>query len=199
MQVDVGFGDAITPEPERIAFPTLLNGPQPTLLAYPPYTAIAEKFQPMVALDMANSRMKDFYDILVIFRSFSLEAKILAQAIQRTFERRAMPLPTQIPTALTPEFSSDAQKQMQWKAFTSKSRLTEPMGDLSSVIAELNQHLRPTLHLIGIDLNSISRKAPMPINPIRYTEKVVKNFLRYQVTTYPFSDPGLNAQMKSLL
>lgn len=70
-----------------IGFPTLLDGPAPSLLAYPPYTAIDEKFQAMVVLDMANSRMKDFYDICVLFRSFTLDAEILATAVRRTFER----------------------------------------------------------------------------------------------------------------
>ncbi len=148
LQVDVGFGDAITPEPERITFPTLLDGPAPVLLAYPPYTAIAEKFQAMVVLDMANSRMKDFYDICVMFRSFPLDAEILAKAIQRTFARRDMALPGKMPMALTPDFSEDPLKQIQWNAFVKKSRLTVPMGDLPNVVAELRGHLHPMLRIL---------------------------------------------------
>ncbi len=148
LQVDVGFGDAITPEPERITFPTLLDGPAPVLLAYPPYTAIAEKFQAMVVLDMANSRMKDFYDICVMFRSFPLDAEILAKAIQRTFARRDIALPGKIPMALTPDFSADPLKQNQWNAFVKKSRLTVPMGDLPAVVAELRKHLLPMFRIL---------------------------------------------------
>ncbi len=152
LQVDIGFGDAITPDPERINFPTLLDGPPPTLLAYPPYTAIAEKFHAMVLLDQANSRMKDFYDICVMFRSFSLDAGILVQAIQRTFARRDLALPVMIPTALTPAFSDDPLKQAQWNAFIHKSRLTVTLRDLPSVVNELRGHLLPTFQLLDIKI-----------------------------------------------
>ncbi len=100
LQVDVGFGDAITSAPDRITFPTLLDGPAPSLLAYPPYTAIAEKFQAMVVLDMADSRMKDFYDICVMFRSFPLDPQTLADAVKRTFARRNVDVPGETPLAI---------------------------------------------------------------------------------------------------
>ena len=148
LQVDVGFGDAITPEAERVQFPTLLDGPAPSLLAYPPYTAIAEKFQAMVGLDMANSRMKDFYDICVLFRSLALDAGILATAVQRTFARRNMALPGKMPTALTRSFSDDPMKRAQWNAFVKKSRLTLPMGELPEVVEELRMRFEPMMHIL---------------------------------------------------
>lgn len=148
LQVDVGFGDAITPEAERINFPTLLEGPAPSLLAYPPYTAIAEKFQAMVSLDMANSRMKDFYDICVLFRSLALDAGILATAVERTFARRGMALPNKMPIALTRSFSEDSMKQAQWKAFVKKSRLTLPMGELPEIVEELRLRFEPVMRIL---------------------------------------------------
>ena len=39
----------------------------------------------------------------------------------------------------------------------------------------------------------------MALNPVAYTENVVRSFLRYQLTAYPFADPGLYAQMRDLL
>jgi len=63
MQIDIGFGDTITPPPVETTFPTILNGPQPLLLAYPKETVVAEKFEAMVKLGIANSRMKDFHDL----------------------------------------------------------------------------------------------------------------------------------------
>ena len=67
LQIDVGFGDAVTPGPQTVAYPTLLGDfPAPTLRAYPVYTVIAEKYQAMVMLGQANSRMKDFFDVAVI-------------------------------------------------------------------------------------------------------------------------------------
>lgn len=150
LQVDIGFGDTITPAAERITFPTLLDGPAPIMLAYPPYTSIAEKFHAMVSRDLANSRMKDFYDICVMFRSFQLKAEILAEAIRKTNERRGTGLPTKLPVALTKSFWNDTLKQGQWNAFVKRSRLTLPMGNLESVILELRGHLQPTLTLFGI-------------------------------------------------
>lgn len=148
LQVDIGFGDAITPEAEHVRFPTLLDGPAPSLLAYPPYTAIAEKFQAMVALDMANSRMKDFYDICVLFRSTTLDVDILATAISRTFARRNMALPQKMPVALTHEFFEDPLKQIQWNAFVKKNRLILPMGELPEVVKELRARFSPVLQML---------------------------------------------------
>ncbi len=148
LQVDVGFGDAVTPEPETVVFPTLLNGPAPRLLAYPPPTAVAEKFQAMVALDQANSRMKDFYDLCVLFRSFTLDSQVLAHAIRSTFARRATELPVSFPTALTTSFSEDPIKKTQWNAFIGKCRPALPMGDLPSVVTELREHFQPVMSLL---------------------------------------------------
>jgi hypothetical protein len=68
MQVDVGLGDVVYPAPVWIEYPVLLDQPAPRLLAYTPENAIAEKYQAMVELDMANSRMKDFHDIWTLAR-----------------------------------------------------------------------------------------------------------------------------------
>lgn len=68
LQIDIGFGDAITPEPLSTNYPTLLEFPAPQLRAYPRETVVAEKFQAMVAMGIANSRMKDFYDVWTLCR-----------------------------------------------------------------------------------------------------------------------------------
>ena len=70
IQVDIGFGDAITPAPVEIDYPTLLDAPAPHLRAYPVETVVAEKFEAMVTLGMANSRLKDFYDLWLISQTF---------------------------------------------------------------------------------------------------------------------------------
>lgn len=87
VQVDVGFGDAVTPAPETVRYPTLLDFPAPELAAYPVYTVISEKFHAMVVLGEANSRMKDFYDLWAIARRFELDGELLAEAIKATFKR----------------------------------------------------------------------------------------------------------------
>jgi len=123
VQIDVGFGDAITPEPETVEYPVLLNAPPPKLRAYPVYTVIAEKFHAMVVLGEDNSRMKDFYDLWAISRRFELDAALIAKAIAATFERRKTALPKRTPVALSPQFAESAAKQRQWEAFVRRSLL----------------------------------------------------------------------------
>lgn len=128
-QLDVGFGDAVTPQAAEVDYPTLLDLPEPHLRIYPKETVIAEKFQAMVHLGMANSRMKDFYDIWVMARTFNFEGSVLKTAIERTFERRSTKVPAVAPLALTPEFFTDPGKQMQWRGFLLRNGL--PAGDAS--------------------------------------------------------------------
>ncbi|MFG6447501.1 nucleotidyl transferase AbiEii/AbiGii toxin family protein [Roseateles sp. BYS180W] len=142
LQIDVGFGDAVTPGPQTAAYPTLLNDfPRPTLRVYPVYTVIAEKYQAMVMLGQANSRMKDFFDLAVIARRTELNGATLAAAIAATFARRQTALPTERPLALTQQFSEDPAKLKQWQAFLNKNRI-EALS-LEDTIALLNALLWP--------------------------------------------------------
>jgi predicted nucleotidyltransferase component of viral defense system len=141
VQVDVGFGDAVTPAPEEVEYPTLLGMDPPKLRAYPKETVVAEKLDALVKLGVANSRMKDFYDLVVIARTFAFEGDQLRAAITATFERRGTPLPKEPPRALTDAFAKDNSKAKQWKAFCQRSGLEERVGDLPSVVAELGAFL----------------------------------------------------------
>ena len=137
LQIDVGFGDAVTPEPTTAVFPALLSDlPGPTLRVYPVYTVIAEKYHAMVVLGLANSRMKDFYDIAVIAQRSELDGATLAKAIAATFARRTTLLPSQPPVALTAAFGEDEAKQRQWRAFHNKNRLQA--ATLPDTVALLN-------------------------------------------------------------
>ncbi len=93
IQIDIGFGDAVTPPPVENNYPTLLGSTAPRLLTYPRETVVAEKLEAMVKLGIANSRMKDFYDMEVLSRTFSFDGKSLREAIHNTFERRGTELP----------------------------------------------------------------------------------------------------------
>jgi hypothetical protein len=93
MQVDVGFGDVVTPKAKKVAYPTLLDFPAPKITACPRETVIAEKFQAMVMLGIANSRMKDFYDVYVLARDFSFDGAVLRRAVVATFDRRKTGIP----------------------------------------------------------------------------------------------------------
>ena len=144
VQVDIGFGDAITPAPETVTYPTLLDDlAAPSLRAYPMYTVIAEKLHAMVVLGMSNSRMKDFFDLAVIARTSELDGTTLVDAIRATFARRNTPLPTSTPAALTTEFSSNPITAQQWRAFVTKAGLQ--WTSLDAVVETLASLLGPAL------------------------------------------------------
>lgn len=143
IQVDIGYGDAVTPEPLDIAYPTVLDFPAPQLRAYPYYTVVAEKFQAMVLLGIANSRMKDFYDVWSIMRTFEFDGATLARAIRATFERRATALPIEAPLPLTQAFARDTTKQTQWKAFLRKNALSANDLILENIVDALHAFLMP--------------------------------------------------------
>lgn len=144
LQIDIGFGDAVTPAPEEIKYPTLLaDSPAPRLRAYSRYSVVAEKFQAMVMLGIANTRMKDFFDIWTLARSFDFDGRVLCQAIRVTFERRETKVPSTAPLALTPEFYEDRAKQSQWDAFLKRSQLATQSTTLDEVTAVLRDFLLP--------------------------------------------------------
>ena len=124
IQVDVGFGDAVTPG--LLDYPTLLPMPAPRILAYPMNTVVAEKLEAVVSLGMLNSRMKDFYDIWFLARTFPFEAKALSVVLRATFERRKTRLDPEGLNVLLDELSGDVGKRTQWRAFLRKSSLTAP-------------------------------------------------------------------------
>ena len=123
LQVDVGIGDAVSPEPDWLDYPGLLNMPTAHLRAYRAETTIAEKFQAMVVLGSANSRMKDFFDIAALAQHATFDGGILATSLETTFKRRKTELPKTLPAALTAAFAADPAKQRQWNAFVERSRI----------------------------------------------------------------------------
>ena len=145
IQIDVGFGDALTPEPQQIDYPAILDFPAPRLRAYHPATVVAEKLNATVVLGALNSRMKDFYDMHVILTHMGIDDDLLRAAIQGTFERRNVPLPEVLPVAFTPEFLKDGIKETQWRAFLRRSGLESFGLDLVTVLADLKKRLWPLL------------------------------------------------------
>lgn len=142
--IDVGFGDAVTPAPEELLYPVLLDFPAPRLRTYPRETVIAEKVHAMTTLGIANSRMKDFYDVWVLSETYAFRGPPLAAAIGATFTRRGTPLPVDVPLPLTTTFSSDARKQSQWHGFLNKAHLREA-PELTALIDALRTFLLPPL------------------------------------------------------
>ncbi|HYI11812.1 MAG TPA: nucleotidyl transferase AbiEii/AbiGii toxin family protein [Thermoanaerobaculia bacterium] len=131
VQIDVGIGDAISPSPEMVELPSLLEFPQPRLRAYRPETAIAEKFHAMATHGEANSRMKDYYDVDRLAVSLSFDAAILRGAVEHTFAHRGTVIPNLPPTALTDSFAELQTKQAQWLSFV---RRIVPSADRNFVL-----------------------------------------------------------------
>jgi len=148
IQIDIGFGDVVTPAAVEVTYPVLLDFPAPVLPAYSRESVVAEKFQAMVMLGIANSRMKDFYDLWVLARQFEFHGPLLCQAIRATFERRRTPVPVAVPLALSSEFAQDRGKQTQWRAFIDKGKLDTGGVGLNEVIDALRDFLMPAAEVI---------------------------------------------------
>lgn len=143
-QIDIGFGDAVTPGPIDAVYPVLIDGlPAPRLRTYPVYTVVAEKLHAIALLGMANSRLKDYFDLSVLLEREILDADTLTGAITATFIRRGMAVPTSLPVGLTDEFSGDATRQALWHAFLKKNELAQQA--LPDVVSMLRAVLRPAL------------------------------------------------------
>ena len=144
LQIDVGFGDVIAPAPVEVEYPTLLAFPAAKLRAYPKESVVAEKFEALIKLGMANSRMKDFYDLWVIARKFEFHVPVMGEALAATFAQRETVLPASRPLAFTPEFSASPAKQRQWRAFLRKSALGAD-ASLQGVVKALDEFLMPVV------------------------------------------------------
>ncbi len=143
LQVDVGFGDAVTPAPRMVEFPALLDFHPPRLKAYSREAMIAEKFQALVTLGINNTRMKDFFDLSVLAQTFHFDGRVLCRAIAATFKRRKTAIPNTVPVALTAQFAEDKIKQKQWQGFLNKNRLPTSDADFSAVIERIREFLLP--------------------------------------------------------
>ena len=146
MQIDIGFGDIVYPDPEKSNFPTLLDSPVPRLLCYSRESTIAEKFEAMVKLGMLNSRMKDFYDIWLLSRQFDFDGAKLAKAIRLTFEQRDTTLPSEI-EAFTDTFI-DA-KQTQWTAFRKRLQQDHVPVAFREITSAVKEFLAPLASAIS--------------------------------------------------
>jgi len=138
LQIDVGFGDAVTPDAQLVTYPTLLpDVPAPRLHAYPKATVVAEKLHAVTILGMTNTRMKDFFDLWVLLRDVTLDDAELQRAVKATFARRRTAMPGAHPIGLSNVFADDATKQLQWRAFLKKNKL-EPM-DLGEAVRTIRE------------------------------------------------------------
>lgn len=147
-QIDVGFGDAVTPAPVDSVYPVLLDDlPAPRLRVYPKYTVIAEKLHAIALLGMTNSRLKDYFDLSVLLERETLDNDLLAQAVKATFERRGMPVPDVLPVGLSDEFAGDVSRQALWLAFLRKNDLAPT--PLPAVVGRVRVAMMPVLQSLA--------------------------------------------------
>jgi len=149
LQVDVGFGDAVTPGPEEIEFPALIGLPRAKLRAYPVDTVVAEKALGMVERGLLNSRMKDYFDLLHLSRTRPFDAGRLTRALAATATRRKVPIPAGPVAGLSTEFATDQAKQAQWQAFCRRLRSSQPTDQLPTVVTVLTAFLGPVFEAVA--------------------------------------------------
>ncbi|MCP4374027.1 MAG: nucleotidyl transferase AbiEii/AbiGii toxin family protein [Deltaproteobacteria bacterium] len=142
IQIDIGFGDVIVPHASIVSYPTILDFPAPTFKGYTMESTVAEKFQAMVKLGVLNSRMKDFYDIWLMSRTFDFKGKILAEAVEKTFEKRNTPV-TLDAALFDPSFGKDRDKNVQWQGFIKKTKLINAPVSFEGVMAAAKLFLEP--------------------------------------------------------
>lgn len=115
--MDIGFGDIVTPGPQELSYPLLLeNMPSVDILAYSLETVVAEKFEAMISLSVNNSRMKDFFDIYRILESGDFKAEVLTEAVQNTFRNRNTVYVENHPL-FSDYFYNDKNRITRWKGF----------------------------------------------------------------------------------
>lgn len=136
IQIDIGHGDPVSPGPQSVVFPTLLDDlTSPRLLAYPKPTVIAEKLHAICSHGFTNTRMKDYFDLDVLLHDEDVDFEQLREAIDATFRNRGTPWPALPPVGLTFEFATDPVKVRLWTAFQRKNRMQEM--PLAQVIARI--------------------------------------------------------------
>jgi predicted nucleotidyltransferase component of viral defense system len=143
LQFDVAVGDIVYPIAEEMEYPTLLDHESPKLKIYPRYTVVAEKFSTMIHRGLLNSRIKDYYDIWLLSESFSFDGNILQEAISRTFSRRNVKIPNELPRALSIEFYKQSSREMQWSSFVRQSGVDKAPFSLEDAVNQIWMFLSP--------------------------------------------------------
>lgn len=144
MRVDVGFGNAVTPTPQVVEFPSMLDFPAPKVMVYPLETTIAEKLHAMAAFGLDNTRLKDYYDLWVVSTRLShlFDRATLALALRRTFAIQERPLPEAF-EGLSDSFVE--RKTREWTAYLGKTRLRHAPPPLAETVAEIRKVVLPAL------------------------------------------------------
>jgi len=142
VRMDVGFGDTIYPDSIHMTYPTLLDFDPPMIYAYSKESIIAEKFEAIVSLGNANSRMKDFFDIYSLLKTYDFKGELLKESINETFKNRQTSF--DVIKAFEPAFLKDDYRLKMWKGFI-KGKNVEPFVEFENVVIEIQHFLSPLI------------------------------------------------------
>jgi predicted nucleotidyltransferase component of viral defense system len=143
LSIDIGFGDKIVKGPFEMDFPVLLDMPVPNIFVYSLESAIAEKFEAIVKLNLLTSRMKDFYDIIFIAGKTHFKKKDLKEALTVTFGHRETNLEERF-LIYEENYKQNSQKQIQWSSFLERNKLTAE-NNFANVIESIQVFIEPIL------------------------------------------------------
>ena len=141
VQLDIGFGDKMTSGPIEIEFPTLLDFATPKIKVYSIETAIAEKFEAIVSLQLQSSRMKDFYDVLFFAEHYEFKKELLHKALSATFNHRSTDIEARA-MIFDDKFKLDIQLQNLWTAFLDRTKL-DSKNSFPDVVTKLKSFIEP--------------------------------------------------------
>lgn len=145
LQVDLGVGDAVWPEPARRRYPAMLDAPAPEVFAYERETVVAEKLEALVVLGDRNSRIKDFFDLNMLATTFAFDRRQLGESVRRTFARRQTPIPDVAPIGLTSAYWENPSRPTQVRAFARRAGLAATAETGRAFNAVLSAFLLPVL------------------------------------------------------
>jgi len=140
-----------------------LDFPRPHLKGYTPESVISEKFEAIIKLGLLNSRMKDFYDLWLMMRSFDFDGLILAEALKRTFEHRKTPFPQGESLFVEEIYDEKSDRQSLWKAFLQKGEIKHAPEKLSATAMKIEEFIIKPINSIKTGREFNERwKAPGP-------------------------------------
>ena len=132
ISIDIGFGDVVYPEKQKMDFPVLLNMEAPVLFAYSKESVIAEKFEAIVQLGYGNGRLKDFYDIMLLINNYDFDGRLIKEAVKETFNYRKTIIDDSI--FYDEEFLNDQLLANRWEIFKKQKQVSVSRSFKETVI-----------------------------------------------------------------
>ena len=144
--VDIGVGDVIIPQAEQHKINTQLpDFEAPVIKTYSLESTIAEKFDAILQRFELTGRMKDFYDIYYLAKTFGFDGTKLQTAIMKTLEQRGTPYDKDSFKRII-TLADDVDMQKRWRLFL--KNIKENTLDFAVVIDEIRTFIEPVFAAI---------------------------------------------------